>query len=852
MPTVPTAKPTVEQAGIGTPYQSMNASPDAFGAAQGRLMEQGAARLEKFGTALEAAAIRQRNRDDAVARANDYSAYQEFGSQQLQTFQQAEDLSNPKTLAKFRQTLEEQKAKILSSHAGSADSRAQLEARLTEYNAGLFGQAAAVGVQVGRDKVNDVIGKKINTFANTVAQDPRQFRQQLEVLAGEIEDFNDVITDKEKQLHLRTAIGAGIQATVDVMLQSPNGAKSVQQLFERNPDLVGMIEPQVMRAINREVASARAEERKMAIEREKLALEARRVAADELRARTDALKAQTEAKKAEAEANAGKVHNVPANTTVGVFKNDTFIPLYTAPKENGQMTDVEKTKDAIKFLQSLGIPVDGDMVAKKLGFYVKDQAKETMEQKYNSWASAFTKAIGRAPNDAEKMDFFGVKAGEETLDQKIAAINATFEARGMPPLTDSQVQVLAGVRSKDLTFAEKVAEIQQVFPNLTEAQMAKIGNFLLTTEEQALQANSAQAAQGAQPGGGGQPAADQKGAQAPGGQQPLVAGGALETGENQSPEAAPAENQSGAPKTDANGQPQQKSDAGGEVRPLNPDEAIQNADGSVSTERSITVTDQRLNGGQPTNIPTIWSVNGQIVELPFSKEGEQQAIEYAIQSGQQFDSFGSISEAVTAAEKKSAAGGRAAPKEGDKEPAAPAQQASRDTKPKTIFELADLVVGPANVAGRIASENIPDALGGGFAEEQTQAKTLIEGYKRDLVRAMQNSPRYAEGEREAIEKEVDLSGGVLKSATAFRQKIMAIDEFLANRQKNYEKDATNPQLAPQDRLQARRVAEAVKQFREVLLPPRVKSAEDYEKVQPGELFLTPDGKVKRKRGKAAE
>lgn len=77
---------------------------------------------------------------------------------------------------------------------------------------------------------------------------------------------------------------------------------------------------------------------------------------------------------------------------------------------------------------------------------------------------------------------------------------------------------------------------------------------------------------------------------------------------------------------------------------------LQNPDGSVSTEESITVTDPRLNNGAPTNIPSIWG--GQ-------RLNDDEAIAAATASGQQFQAFRSIQEAVDAAVARSSMLGRA-------------------------------------------------------------------------------------------------------------------------------------------------------------------------------------------------
>jgi hypothetical protein len=90
----------------------------------------------------------------------------------------------------------------------------------------------------------------------------------------------------------------------------------------------------------------------------------------------------------------------------------------------------------------------------------------------------------------------------------------------------------------------------------------------------------------------------------------------------------------------------QQSGTTGEGRPI-----ISNADGSVSTERSITVTDPRLNGGRPTNIPSMYG----------GKEvSEDEAVRRIVaaggkdpETGQPVQSFNSIPEAVEAAKKRS-------------------------------------------------------------------------------------------------------------------------------------------------------------------------------------------------------
>lgn len=78
--------------------------------------------------------------------------------------------------------------------------------------------------------------------------------------------------------------------------------------------------------------------------------------------------------------------------------------------------------------------------------------------------------------------------------------------------------------------------------------------------------------------------------------------------------------------------------------------AVKNADGSYSTELSITVTNPKLNEGKPTNIPSLWK--GKVVN-------EETAVANALASGAKYESFSTIPEAVSAAKEKSKGGGAA-------------------------------------------------------------------------------------------------------------------------------------------------------------------------------------------------
>lgn len=85
----------------------------------------------------------------------------------------------------------------------------------------------------------------------------------------------------------------------------------------------------------------------------------------------------------------------------------------------------------------------------------------------------------------------------------------------------------------------------------------------------------------------------------------------------------------------------------GSPRPFAPGEYVQNPDGSWSSEITATVKDKRLNRGRPTNIPTLWLVNGKPVRV-----SEDQAADYAAQSQLPFESYHSMKAAEFASNER--------------------------------------------------------------------------------------------------------------------------------------------------------------------------------------------------------
>jgi len=85
--------------------------------------------------------------------------------------------------------------------------------------------------------------------------------------------------------------------------------------------------------------------------------------------------------------------------------------------------------------------------------------------------------------------------------------------------------------------------------------------------------------------------------------------------------------------------------AKGAPRPFAPGEYVRNPDTSWSSEVTRTVTNPDLNGGKPTNIPSLYVVDGK----PYLAKDEDEAASLAIKSGLSFPSYADIPTADKAA-----------------------------------------------------------------------------------------------------------------------------------------------------------------------------------------------------------
>ena len=141
-----------------------------------------------------------------------------------------------------------------------------------------------------------------------------------------------------------------------------------------------------------------------------------------------------------------------------------------------------------------------------------------------------------------------------------------------------------------------------------------------------------------------------------------------------------------------------------------------------------------------------------------------------------------------------------------------------------------------SVAGATIGQNVPGA--GGIAPQAQQEIAYFETSLRELVKALMNNPRYAEGERQAIENELKLEPRVLRDEAALRNSLLGVNRFLTERYREASRTAVDMEIPADTRKLAATAANTIRDFQSKLnIPIVVNSIEEVQALPSGTVFL---------------
>lgn len=148
-----------------------------------------------------------------------------------------------------------------------------------------------------------------------------------------------------------------------------------------------------------------------------------------------------------------------------------------------------------------------------------------------------------------------------------------------------------------------------------------------------------------------------------------------------------------------------------------------------------------------------------------------------------------------------------------------AQAQENKTKNINLYELAPLATGIASGAKDIYSRTAGQVDFLPVAEKTLEARQTIETETANLINAIRQNPRFSEGERNALEKQITLRPSVFDSPRALQARMRSINQSLKQRLDNEKRAANDETLPVLTRQSALETANSITNFLNVLGAP---------------------------------
>ena len=164
-----------------------------------------------------------------------------------------------------------------------------------------------------------------------------------------------------------------------------------------------------------------------------------------------------------------------------------------------------------------------------------------------------------------------------------------------------------------------------------------------------------------------------------------------------------------------------------------------------------------------------------------------------------------------------------------------------------MFNLATMGTGPIPVTKAFVAR-IPILGELVDADQNVQAKTFLDNAANQLNKSLATNPRFAEGERQQIMRELQLATRLIDRPEAYQQRLIGLDTLLTElRGKAYREGYQNPNLGPDTIRNARAKVGEIDEIRTLIgVPARVSTKADFDALPPNTPYIL-NGQMMMKR-----
>ena len=144
------------------------------------------------------------------------------------------------------------------------------------------------------------------------------------------------------------------------------------------------------------------------------------------------------------------------------------------------------------------------------------------------------------------------------------------------------------------------------------------------------------------------------------------------------------------------------------------------------------------------------------------------------------------------------------------------------------------------------AKKVPLDVAGKVAPQFQQSTALLTGLTNRLVNALQENPKFAEGERKTIRSEVETLPALFTNTPAFQNQTIAVDIMLESIEQRERNITENLKVEIGRRKEAQAKIETLEQMRNILgvQNKRVNSPEQWSTLPPGNYAVfDPDRKI---------
>ncbi len=246
--------------------QGPKASAESFGMAEGRAKQNLGNSLADLGNQLAAVEQRRQNRKDTIERARAINAFETDMMNEDTRMKGEEDISSTDAPGQYTVFGEKTIQNILKSHAGSAESKAILEAELLNSKQRFVSQFYKDSTKAQFAQIQTLLSQQSNRISAAAGNDPANIQGYLMEADKQVDLMASALTPEEEQGYRQAMKSQAISMSLDTLMTV--GDYNTAEAILNSDDAVANLSPEAYRQAKFKIITGQREAEKGRIEGE--------------------------------------------------------------------------------------------------------------------------------------------------------------------------------------------------------------------------------------------------------------------------------------------------------------------------------------------------------------------------------------------------------------------------------------------------------------------------------------------------------------------------------------------------------------------------------------------------------